>query len=71
MGASRDLPFLQGLPQGCVCNWRHIRTGGDGSYDLKIEISQEARCLSAVDRVTVDKNRLYFQKTGVTIVPAP
>lgn len=69
--ASRDLPFLQGLPQGCVCDFRYVRTGGDGSYDLKIEIMSDARCLSAVDRVTVDKNRLYFHKTGVTIVPAP
>ena len=71
MSTGKELPFLQGLPQGCVCNFRLVRTGGDGSYDLKIEISQEARCLSAVDRVTVDKNRLYFHKTGVTIVPAP
>ena len=71
MAASRDLPFLQGLPQGCVCNFRLVRTGGDGSYDLKIEIAPDARCLSAVDRITVDKNRLYWHKTGVTIVPAP
>jgi len=71
MSTGKELPFLQGLPQGCVCNFGMVKTGGDGSYNLKIEIEPDARCLSAVDRVQVDKNRLYWHKTGVTIVPAP
>ncbi len=69
--ASRDLPFLQGLPNGCICHARMSATGGDGAFELKIEVSQDPRCTSAVDRITVDRTKLYFRKQGVTIVPAP
>jgi hypothetical protein len=69
--AGKDLPFLQGLPSGCFCRGLMQATGGDGSYDLKIEIAADPRCTSAVDRVTVDKTKLYWRKQGMTIVPAP
>ncbi|HEV8585262.1 MAG TPA: hypothetical protein VGT02_09870 [Methylomirabilota bacterium] len=69
--AGKDLPFLVGMPSGCLCNFRQQPTAGDGSFDLKIEVSPDPRCTSAVDRVTVDKTKLYWRKQGVTIVPAP
>jgi hypothetical protein len=69
--AGKDLPFLQGLPSGCLCNARMQPTGGDGAFDLKIEVKRDPQCTSAVDRVTVDKTKLYWMKPGVTIVPAP
>jgi hypothetical protein len=70
-GRRQDLPFLQGLPNGCVCDTRMAPTGGDGSYDLKIEVASDPRCTSAVDRITVDKTKLFWRKQGMTIVPAP
>lgn len=69
--AGKDLPFLQGLPSGCLCNARMQPTAGDGAFDLKIEVRRDPQCTSAVDRITVDKSKLYWFKQGVTIVPAP
>lgn len=63
--------FVQGVPDGCDCGTPRIRTNADGSYDLKIRIGPDARCTSAVDRLTVDKSKMYWRRPGVSITPAP
>lgn len=68
----RGLPaFVQGVPSDCDCGTPHIKTGADGSYELKIRIGPGPQCTSAVDRITIDKSKMFWNKPGVTITPAP
>ncbi len=71
-GVSRDLPpFVQGVPARCDCGTPHIRTAPDGSYELKIRVGPDAQCTSAIDRITIDKSKMFWKKPGVSITPAP
>jgi hypothetical protein len=72
MGRDQAAAFLQGLPSGCVCNIAgNWRTASDGTYDLKIEVAKNPVCLAALDRVTVDRTKLFFSHPNFAISPAP